>query len=588
MPAAQAVETTHEAAHIAHEVAHSVLGFESLGVGNPMLTLSIVLIAGIVGGALAKKLGAPSITGQIIIGAILGPSVIGVLHPEALHGLRPLTLFSLGLIAVAVGNHLNFRALRKDMKRLGLLLLFEMTLTPALVFGAMQIYGVDDLSLGLMFATMAVATAPATVVAIVSETGAKGSFVRTLVAGVALNNMACILLFEIARSFAREQRSEGGELADMILGVGFQILGPVVVGLFVGLLLIGATRKVARSDHLVSASVVAILFATGLASFLDVSPLLSCLFLGITLANVTPDKDEIGHQVFDDFEHAIFAVFFTLAGMELNFAYLVPAGLLSLCFVGARILGKVGSAKFAMSLDGAPKTLQNYLGMALIPQAGVAVGLVFAVQEDPLLTDVAELFLAVGITAVTMNEIIGPITTRFALRKSGETEKNRGFVDLLQAEHIETGLGAISLAEAVGKLTDRLVEKHAPNFDPSSFRADALLSLEESAYAGDGLSIPHVIVDGEERLMAVMGTSEKGLTSDSGADAVHGVVLLAIPDRLRARSLEIVTAFSKAIAHDPILEQAIFQAESPERVLELLHSATEATVSELFEELASA
>lgn len=129
-----------------------------VGSGHPILTLSMVLVAGILGGLAAKRFALPGMTGQIVFGAILGPSVIGLVNDDALHALRPMTLFALGLIAVAIGNHLNFRRLKKRFRGLLMLLLFEVTLTPILVVLAMRIGGIKDWSLAIMFAAMAVAS----------------------------------------------------------------------------------------------------------------------------------------------------------------------------------------------------------------------------------------------------------------------------------------------------------------------------------------------------------------------------------------------------------------------------------------------
>lgn len=551
---------------------------------NPILVLSLVLVAGIVGGGIAKKLGAPSVTGQIILGAILGPGVAGVFQQESLHGLRPLTLFSLGLIAVAVGNHLNFRLLRRHKKRLGFLIAFEATLTPALVYGAMWLAGVDDWGLGLMFAAMAIATAPATVIALIAETKATGSFVKTLVAGVALNNMACIVLFELARSLTQWKLGSGSDLGSNML---VQLLGPLIIGIVAGLALIAATRRTITSHLLASASIVAILLTTGLAEYFGISPLLSCLFLGMTLANVTPDKDEIGHQVFGDFEHAIFAVFFTLAGMELDFAYLIGTGLFSCLFVTARFFGKWGAANLAMRLTNAPAEFGRHLGLALVPQAGVAIGLVFAVQADPAMESVSQLFLAVGVTAVTLNEIVGPLTTRFALRKCADTgQKESDWIDFLSVNHIDTELGTTSIKAAVTRLAALMVREHVLNIELELLEERLSGSLSKSAYLGHGLSVPHGIFEGIDNVHAVMGISREGVTDLSpDGEHVHCVVLLAIPERLRARRMEIVTAFAWAIGSDRSAELALHHARDPKHAFELLHTEQTESFNTILEKL---
>jgi PTS system fructose-specific IIC component len=554
----------------------------------PLFTLSIVLIAGVVAGRLSRQARLPSMTGQIVAGVLLSPTVLGLISAEALHSLRPLTHFALGLIAVAVGNHLVIVRLRNSWRRLLALLLFEISLTPLLVVLATVFGAGVDLYLALMLGTMAIATAPATVVAIVQESRARGVFVKTLIAAVALNNMACILLFEIARELAREARDGRTHgIEELLLAPVVQLFEPLLIGLGVGLALIFVTRRVARSEVLASMSIAAILFAAGLSEALHVSPLLACLFLGVTLANVTPDKDEIGHQVFADFENAIFAVFFTLAGMELDFAYLAPAGALAGLFVLARFIGKVGSAGLGMAVSQGTRAKRRYLGLALIPQAGVAIGLVLIVQTDELLTDIRDLFLAVGITAVAINEIIGPLTTRFAIAASGEVGRDRRrVIDFLQEEHILTNLGPIGFEDAVRTLAQHLNRTHPVKVDVDAFVAEVIeREHEDPSTLGEGLAIPYGHLE-EGELVGVMGISREGLIAPTpDAEPIHCVVLLASPGAESNRHLEVLAAFAKAIGSDRTIQHELYVVDTPAHAYELLHSGDAETFNHFLEEL---
>jgi len=516
-------------------------------------------------------------TGQIIVGVLLGPSVIGLVSADALHDLRPLTHFALGLIAVAVGNHLSFPKLRNAWGRLSLLVLFESTLTPALVFAAVTGLGLADWPFALLLSAMAIATAPATIVGLVRECRAKGVFVKTLVAGVALNNLTCILLFELAHAAARlgNQTWRESDVLDLIAAPFGQLGSTLAIGGVVGLGLVLATARIARSDLLVSASMVAILLTAGLADFLRVSPLLSCLFLGLALANITPDKDEIGHRVFQDFEDAIFAIFFTLAGMELDFAYLVPAGTLAAVFVLARIGGKLASAGLAMRLAGATESVRRYLGLALVPQAGVAIGLVLLVQEDPAMQSFSQLFLAVGIASVAINEVIGPIGTRLALGASGEVGRDRPrLIDFLHEEHIVVGLQAASLPEAIEGLVDHLVASHRIGVDRDALLAEILAGEARGSSAlGHGLAIPHARIPGGSEMVGVMGISPRGVPADTpDGRPVHCIVLLATPEGQHDHHLEVLAALAKAIDTDPNIRDGLYHARSPAHAYELLHA----------------
>lgn len=546
-----------------------------IGPGHPLFTLGLVLGAGLGAGWLAKRLTLPSITGQILIGVLLGPSVVGLVNLEALHQLFPMTEFALGLIAVTVGNHLNFKHMRPMLGRLGLLIALEATLTPALVFFCMQTAGLHDTGLDWMLGTMAIATAPATIVAIVAELKARGTFVRTLVAGVALNNMACVVLFEVARTYAHwEHGATGSTIVETLAGPGLKLVLPGLLGATIAGAAVFITRRVVRSDLLASASVIAILIAVGASEMLEISPLLTCLFLGVGLANMTPDRDELGHRTFRDFETAIFAVFFTLAGMELDLSFLAQAGGLAALYVVARGGGKIIASAVSMRMTGSPPSTVKYLGPSLIPQAGVAIGLVMLVRDDPVLVAEADLFLAIGLTAVTMNEIIGPIATRWGVRKSGEAGRDEpGAIDFLRPEHIHVGLTSRTLRDAVAELAERLVEQHELDIDPSVFTERALEQIDGAMYAGHGLAIPHASFDGATDVRGVMGISAEGLDAKTSDGArVHSVLLLAVPDGPGDPHVEIAAALGRAVGSDAALEHSLYHASDAEAAFAILHA----------------
>ena len=185
-------------------------GLLNLEDSSALLVLAIVVLIGVTFGGATRRLGLPGITGQILGGVLIGRSGFDLFGDDALSALQPLTHLALGLIAITVGAHLNIRRLRNAGKRLGFLMLTEATVTPLIVYVTLRYVAGARLEVALLFATVSIATAPATIVALVRETRSKGVFVKTLLAAVALNNVACIFLFEIARTFAAEEVALAG------------------------------------------------------------------------------------------------------------------------------------------------------------------------------------------------------------------------------------------------------------------------------------------------------------------------------------------------------------------------------------------
>jgi len=341
----------------------------------------------------------------------------------------------------------------------------------------------------------------------------------------------------------------------------------------VGALLILATRRVVRPDRLATASLIAILLTSGLADLFGISTLLSCLFLGVALANLTPEKEEIGHAVFANFENAILSVFFTLAGMELNFGYAAIGGVVALVMVAARFAGKLISTRWAMRLAGATARVRRYLGLALIPQAGVAVGLLFVIKEDPTFASIADLLLAVGITSVLINEIIGPVLTRWALVRSGDYGMDRArLMDFIHEENITTDLRASTMTEAIAQLTDLLIRSHHLEIDRDQF-LESVLAREElaSTCIGAGLAVPHGQLPSGSPMVGVMGISRHGLPFGETPDGnpLHSIVLLGTPAGEGERHLEVLAALSRAVA-DYNIRLQLYNARSPAHACEVL------------------
>lgn len=541
---------------------------------DPLLILAVVVLAGLAGGAITHLIRLGHVPGQILAGVLIGHAGLAVFEDSDVTGLQPITHFGLGVIVAVVGGHLNLRRLRNARKRLLLLLAAEITITPLIVYAAVVHLADAPWSTGWLLAALAISTAPATVVAIVAETRSKGVFVKTLIGAVALNNIACIVMFEVARMAAQVDLSAvDHSLGDFVWQPFRQLLLAGLIGGGFGSALVILTRRVFQSDRLATASVLAVLLSTGLAQAVDASPLLACLFLGVTLANLTPAKDEIVESAFVNVRDAIFAVFFTLAGMHLDLEHIGAAGALALLLFGGRILGKLAAARLALGLAGATDRVRRFMGMALIPQAGVAVGLLLVVQDDPVLAPIASQVLTVGLTVVTLNEIIGPVLVRTALFRSGETGHDRArLIDFLHEENIVTNFQAASKEEAIEKLVDVLISSNRLEADRDRLLATVLdREAEMSTCFGDGLAVPHGLLEAGD-MVGAMGISHDGLPFETPDGVpVHCMVVLVTPPHQRERHLQVMAALARAIGTNRAVQRQLFAADSAAHAYEILH-----------------
>lgn len=540
---------------------------------NPLLTLAVVLATGIAFGSAARRFGLPAITGQVVAGILIGPW-LGLFDTRSVDTLRPVTHFALALMAVTTGGHLHLKRMRNAGKRLLILVLFEATLTPVLVTYSLVFFLDMSWGLALLLGTLAISTAPATVVALVKEARARGVLAKTLVAAVALNNVTCILLFELVRADVSVQQSTA---INLLLAPARQILFSALIGGGAAAGMHFLSRFITRPEVLSSGGFLAILLVSGMAEYLRVSSLLSCLFLGMVQVNLTVSREKQVDAVFANFEPAILAVFFTLAGMNLHFDHAETAGLAGAVFFLARASGKILSVRAAMWLAGATDNVKRWLGPALLPQAGLAIGLVLVIQNDPAFAsrqDFLHLLLAIVLTVVTVNEIVGPILTRLALKRSGEVGMDRQrLLDFIQEENILTDLHARTKEEAIGKLVDHMIRSHHLSVERSAILASVLeREAQASTCMGSGLSIPHAVLPDGHSTVGVMGLSREGIMVPTpDGRPVHCMVLFGTSPSERDRHLQILATLARCIGMDPSFQERLFASTSPGHASEILH-----------------
>ncbi|MEW6074358.1 MAG: PTS sugar transporter subunit IIA [Planctomycetota bacterium] len=559
-----------------------------LAEAGPLLTGAIMILAAMLCGAVARRVRLPAITGQIAAGVAMGPAVLELFTRAQVEDLEPLVGLALGIVGVTVGARCNVPRLRRAGRGLFLLLVAEAMLTPAIVFGLIVGLTSTPPGIGALFATCALATAPATIVAIVTEARATGLFARTLVAAVALNNAACICLFEVARGVAASSAEGGASLGGLLRRAAEPLLLAAAIGAGLGLVAVVVSRTFGRTrEELAAAVVIAVVLAAGLAPFLAAPPLLACLILGLVQTNLTRGHDHLADLLFAGFLPAALAMLFTLASMHLSFAHAAAAGtLVALIFLG-RIAGKLGAAELAMRAAHAPPRVRRNLGVALLPQAGLAAGLVVLVENDPAFADrlveigggrlapAPALFATVVLAVVLANRIVGPILTRLALVRTREAGMDRmRLIDFIQEENIVVDFRASSKTQAIERLVDLMSASHG--LTPAERRLLLETSLKREAEAstclGGGLFVPHGILPAGKPMVGVMAISREGIRFDTpDGRPVHCMVLLGTSAEERDRHLQVLAALARTIGTETSFRSELFAARSPAQASELLH-----------------
>jgi Kef-type K+ transport system membrane component KefB len=391
------------------------------------LNLGILLLTAFIGGQVANRLGLSRITGYIIIGLVIGPSVLGFLSDAEVADLRPFSGLAIALIAVTAGGELNLRALRGSYRSLASITLMQ-TATILLLVGGSVILLRDYLpfiegrpwnvvvAVAIVFGAIAVASSPSVAIAVITDTKSKGPVSTTVLGVTVLKDVLVIVLFAIALSasysLVEPDAARDGVVADLVQEVGGSMVGGVVVGL-----LIAAYLRLVN-QHLVLFTIAMAWIMVEIAALLHLELLLMALTAGFAVENLLPIE---GTRFVDALEAAslpLYAVFFSLAGAAVHLEELAAVWVWAFLLVGVRALAIFVGTNLGGRIGGSPEIVRRTSWSAFISQAGVALGMAELLsREFPGWG--AELYgFFVGMVAV--HELIGPVMAKWSLDRAGE------------------------------------------------------------------------------------------------------------------------------------------------------------------------
>ena len=404
-----------------------------------LLAIGLTLVVGGLAGRLAKALKLPSVTGYIGVGILIGPYGLGVLSDEMLtQHLRVFADIALMIIAFSIGKLLDFRFTKIDYKRpiiipsaeafgaflfvtAGILVVAQLPIGGLVPEGA----GFFDfiLPLALLLGAIAIATAPASTLAVVKEYGGETLLTRCLMMSVAVDNALAIGIFGIVAVLVQDVFLAGTAVSVLpgILVATGRILGALLWGALVAVLFHPCIERQTEHGPALLLTLGTILFCAGVAEMLHLPSMLAGIALGVVITNSF--RSERGaFEAIEKFEPPLFAIFFVIAGAHLDFAAFGHSAAVLAVYIIARIAGKYVGVRIATKALRVEDCLHHFLGLSLVPQAGIAIGLVFLVQSIPELEAFATPITTVVLTAVALSEIVGPPLTHWSLQRSGEHE----------------------------------------------------------------------------------------------------------------------------------------------------------------------
>jgi Kef-type K+ transport system membrane component KefB len=443
------------------------------------LLIGLIILVGHGAGKLAGRCRMPSVVGYLIVGVILGNAAAGgnllglwsagpesnIVNPHSTQALELVTDFGLGIVAFVIGSELSVKLLRRTGKLLAAILFGQFFATVLLVIAGVWLLsdwvlpaGVPALPAALLFGAVAAATAPAGTVAVIQEYKAKGPVTRMLLTVVGLDDGLAIMVYAFAAAIARAMVS-GKDLdpGAAIALPAFEIIGSLIVGAIGGAILTFFVRRTRNRAEVLTLSLGMVLLITGICNIefsalfapaaeaghalsgpgpassagggtghpMHLSLILANLGVGMAVVNLSPREGERTATSLAQITHPVYVLFFVIAGAHLNLMLIATAGLLMPVYIVFRTTGKMGGAWFGARVAGGDVNMRRYLGLGLLPQAGVAIGLAMLIATEfarlgPAASKLGKLVINTIAATTIFFEVIGPIGAKIALQKSGE------------------------------------------------------------------------------------------------------------------------------------------------------------------------
>lgn len=429
---------------------------------EPLLLVGLVAIAGYYFGRGARRARLPSLIGFMVLGVLLGPSFLGFFEDANLSSLSFLTEMALGFVAFSIGAELSVRTLKRLGGGIAAVILTESLGAFAVVAVAVYLL-TRSVPLALLFGAVAPASAPAGTVAVIQECRARGTLTKALYAVVGFDDGLAILIFGFAAALAEigllgtlglGGTREAGALAAMGRPA-VEIAASLLLGTGLGFAFCLVVHRLKAARDMLVMTFGTVLIGVGLAEHFGLSLILTNMAVGFVLVNTR--RQAFVHSVTEPLREImplVFILFFCIAGAHLRIGELPKLGAVGIVYIAARSAGLIGGSRLGAAAGRAESKIRRWVGLGILSQAGVAIGLSLIVSEsfgrlarEPRVADAVARFAvahpganriaydpaAMGaaiITVITATsivfEIVGPILTKIALQKAGEIPPDKG------------------------------------------------------------------------------------------------------------------------------------------------------------------
>jgi Kef-type K+ transport system membrane component KefB len=378
-----------------------------------LITLGIILLAGLLLSTLGQRSFLPRATLLMVFGAIIGGEVLDLIPRLVTDQFALVADLTLLMVGFLLGGKLT-RVSLHDHSSMSLAISFCAALIPAgLVCAGMLAFGLE-IEVAILLGCFAAATAPAAVFDVVEESGIRNRFSELLLLVVVLDDIWGLLLFGVGMAVVSSLNGAAGDPGTATL-IAHELGGAILLGAAIGLPAAFLTGRIKPGKPVMSEALGIVLLCGGLAAWLQVSYLIAAITMGAVITNLARHHEHPFHAI-EGIESIFMLVFFVLAGASLEISALPALGLVAVVYMLCRSVGKLGGAWIGTRIGGITPEKLDWMGAALLPQAGIAIGMALVASNH--FPHYHQVMLPIVIASTVIFEIVGPVFTRHALRSS--------------------------------------------------------------------------------------------------------------------------------------------------------------------------
>jgi Kef-type K+ transport system membrane component KefB len=389
---------------------------------NELSSLGLILLFALLAGHVVKFARIPEVTGYILAGIAVGPSVLGWVSHDNLAALNVFSEVALGLILFSIGSVFEFDRIRAIGRAVLRITLCESAMAAGVVTAGALALG-QPWQVALLLGAIAVETAAASTLMVIRECNAEGPLSESLIGTIGVNNILCLTgFYVVAAAVDFGSHLGSGSLAAVLYQSAFplvwQLVGSAALGYLIGLLIASWATKVEEHGEMLILLTGCVLLCVGVSLLLELSSLVASLSVGATMVNLSQNSRRL-FQALAKSDPPFYAIFFVIAGADLNLGLLPSMGFLGVVYVVGRAAGKFFGSRVGARGTKLPEPVRRLLGFGLMSQAGLAVGLALTITRR--FPELAPSVVTVVLSAVAINEMVGPLSARLAIVRSGES-----------------------------------------------------------------------------------------------------------------------------------------------------------------------